>query len=194
MDHLLAGQINNPIQLKKKFNTMRKIILQLAVSLDSYIEDAKGQFDWCFMDQDYGMSDFFKRIDSTFMGRKTYELAQAMAGEVPAGFPKLKEYLFSNTLDKTKEGVILVRGDIKKEVEKIKNEKGKDIWLFGGADLISSLMNLQLVDEIIVAVHPVILGGGKPLFKEIKERTWLTLTDHKVYANGLIMLTYSTKT
>lgn len=170
---------------------MRKIVLQLAVSLDGFIEDAKGQFDWCFVDQDHGMSEFFKRIDSTFMGRKTYELAQAMAGEVPPGFPKFKEYLFSNTMDKAKEGVIIIKGDIKKEVEKIKNEKGKDIWLFGGADLISSLMNLQLVDEVRLAVHPVILGGGKPLFKEIKERTWLTLTDYKIYPNGLVFLSYT---
>ena len=170
---------------------MRKIVFQLAVSLDGFIEDAKGQFDWCFVDQDHGMSDFFKRIDSSFMGRKTYELAQAMAGEVPPGFPKLKEYVFSNTLDKVKEDAILIKGDIKKQVEEIKNEKGKDIWLFGGADLISSLMNFALVDEIMLAVHPVILGGGKPLFKEIKERTWLTLTGNKTYSNGLVFLTYT---
>ena len=172
---------------------MRKIVLQLAVSLDGFIEDAQGQFDWCFVEQDYGMSEFFKRIDSTFMGRKTYELAQAMKDQVPPGFPRLKEYVFSNTLDKLEEGTRLVKGNIKKEVEKIKNEKGKDIWLFGGADLISSLLNLKLVDEIMLAVHPVILGGGKPLFKEIKERTWLTLTDHKIYPDGLVFLTYTLK-
>ena len=172
---------------------MRKIILQLAVSLDGFIEDAKGQFDWCFTDQDYGMSDFFKRIDSTFMGRKTYELALRMADEIPPDFPKFKEYVFSNTLDKVKEGVVLIKGDIKNEVEKIKDEKGKDIWLFGGAELISTFMNLQLVDEIILAIHPVILGGGKPLFKEINDRTWLTVTNHKVYPNGLVFLSYSIK-
>ena len=52
-------------------------------------------------------------------------------------------------------------------------------------------MNLDLVDEIILAVHPVILGSGKALFKEIKERTWLTLTDHTIYPNGLVFLTYT---
>ncbi len=172
---------------------MRKIILQLAVSLDGYIEGPNGEFDWCFVEQDYGMSAFFKRIDATFMGRKTYELALAMQDQVPAGFPKFKEYVFSNSLTKVKEDVTIINGDIKNEVEKIKNEKGKDIWLFGGADLIASLMNFQLVDEIILAIHPVILGGGKPLFKEIKERTWLTLTDHKVYPDGLALLTYVMK-
>ncbi len=171
---------------------MRKIVLQLAVSLDGYIEGPNGEFDWCFTDQDYGMSEFFKRIDSTFMGRKSYELVLAMESEAPPGFPKMKEYVFSTTMSNTKEGVILIRGDIKNEVEKIKKEKGKDIWLFGGAELISSLMNLQLVDEIILAVHPVVLGSGKALFKDIKERTWLTLTSHKIYPNGLVFLTYVT--
>ena len=172
---------------------MRKIVLQLAVSLDGFIEDAEGRFDWCFVEQDYGMSAFLKRIDATFMGRKTYELAQSMKDQAPPGFPKFKEYLFSNSMDRADEGVILVKGDIKKQVEKIKKEKGKDIWLFGGAGLISSLMNLKLVDEIMLAVHPVVLGDGKPLFKEIKDRTWLTLTDHKVYPDGLVFLTYTLK-
>ena len=139
---------------------------------------------------------FFKRTTigkPVIMGRKTYELALAMQDEAPPGFPKFKEYVFSNTLTEIKEEVILINGDIKKKVEKIKKEKGKDIWLFGGAELISLLMNLHLVDEIILAVHPVILGSGKALFSEIKERTWLTLTDHKIYPNGLAFLTYSVK-
>ena len=172
---------------------MRKIVLQLAVSLDGYIEGTNGEFDWCFTNQDYGMSSFFKRIDSVFYGRKSYELVLSMESEAPPGFPKLKEYVFSNTLDKVREQATLIKGDIKTEVEKIKKQKGKDIWLFGGADLISSLMNLQLVDEISLAVHPVVLGGGKPLFNDIKERTWLTLTDHKVYPDGLVFLTYKVK-
>jgi len=172
---------------------MRKIVLQLAVSLDGYIEGPNGEFDWCFTDQDYGMSSFFQRIDSVFFGRKSYELALAMESEAPIGFPKMKEYVFSNTMQTVKEGVILVKGDIKKEVKKIKKEEGKDIWLFGGAELISALMNLQLVDELILAVHPVVLGAGKPLFKEINERTWLTLLDSKAYDSGLLMLTYTLK-
>ena len=172
---------------------MRKIILQLAVSLDGYIEDAEGKFDWCFGDGDYGMTEFLKRIDSTFMGRKTYELALAMADQMPPDFPKFKEYVFSNTLISPKEGIILVKGDIKSEVEKIKRETGKDIWLYGGAELVSTLMNLKLVDEVMLAIHPVILGGGKPCFKEIQDRTWLTLADHKAYPDGLLMLTYMIK-
>ena len=86
-----------------------------------------------------------------------------------------------------------MKGDIKKKVEKIKKEKGKDIWLFGGAELISSLINLQVVAVILRAVHRVVRGGGKALFTESKERTWLTLTNHKIYPNGLVFLTYIMK-
>lgn len=103
---------------------MRKVVLQLAVSLKGYIEGPNGEYDWCFVDQDYGMSDFFKRIDAVFMRRKLYELPR---------------------------------------------------WL---------------VDEIILAVHPIILGKGMPLFSEVRDRIRLMFVEHKVYGTGSVMLTY----
>ena len=85
---------------------MRNIILGLAVSLDGFIEGSNGEFDWCFTDQDYGMSDFMKRVDTLFMGRKTYELTLKMEGGT--GFPILKEYIFSNTLEHVAAGKIIL--------------------------------------------------------------------------------------
>ncbi len=82
---------------------MRKVILALAVSLDGFIEGPKGEYDWCFTDQDYGLSDFFKRIDAMFIGRKTYEMMLNMGNNGGSGFPKLKEYIFSTTLNKVKD-------------------------------------------------------------------------------------------
>lgn len=174
---------------------MRKVILQLAVSLDGYIEGPNGEYDWCFTDQDYGMTDFFDRIDSVFYGRKSYELMLSMSeptGEsaIP-GFPKMTEYVFSNTLREVRPGAILVNGNIEEEVRKIKQDTGKDIWLFGGAILTSSLMNLGLVDEIILAMHPIILGRGKPLFSQVTNRVPLTLLYSKQYSSGLVTLAYS---
>lgn len=170
---------------------MRKLILQLAVSLDGYIEGPNGEYDWCFMDQDYGMTEFFNRIDSVFYGRKSYELALSMEGvELP--HPKLNEYVFSTTLKSVRPGAVLINGDIKAQVDQIKNEPGKDIWLFGGASLTTSLLNLDLVDEISLAIHPIILGSGKLLFNNIQNRIGLTLIDHKVYSTGLVFLTYTT--
>jgi dihydrofolate reductase len=168
---------------------MRKIILGVAVSLDGFIEGPNGEYDWCLTDQDYGMSDFLKRVDSTFVGRKTYEMSLGMEGG-NAGFPQLKEYVFSTTLDSVKKGSILIKSDIKEHIEKIKQESGKDIWLFGGASLTASLMNMGLVDEVWVAIHPIILGAGKPLFKDIKGRVKLKLLDTKTYDTGLVSVVY----
>ena len=142
-----------------------------------------------FYQPDHSFYDFFKRLDTIFVGRKTYEMSSEMEGG-PPGFPKFKEYIFSTTLNKVKEGATLIKGNIITEVEKIKEESGKDIWLFGGAELTTSLMNLGLVDELSLAVYPVLLGGGKPLFNNIKDRIKLTLADTKTYSTGVISLTY----
>jgi len=172
---------------------MRKIILQLAVSLDGFIAGPNDEYDWCFTDQDYGLSDFLKQVDAAFMGRKTYEVMLAMGNNDDLGFPTLKKYIFSSTLKDVKGGATLIQGDLKTEVEKIKKDKGKDIWLFGGGVLTTSLLNAGLVDELSLAIHPILLGSGKPLFSGINHRTDLTLTDTKTYSTGLVSLTYALK-
>ena len=169
---------------------MRKVILGLAISLDSFIEGPNGEYDWCFTDQDYGLNEFFKRVDTVFIGRKSYEMSFGAEDGAGFEFPKMKEYVFSNTLKQVKEGVTVVSGDIKAEVEKIKKEDGKDIWLFGGGSLTTSLMSLGLVDEFWLSVHPIILGEGKPLFHGLKDRTYLKLVETKVYETGLVSLKY----
>jgi dihydrofolate reductase len=169
---------------------MRKVILQLAVSLDSYIEGPGGEFDWCFTDDDYGMTDFFKRIDAIFIGRKSYELALSMGGTVPPGFPVLKEYVFSRSLDQVAGDRVLVKGELADAVARIKKEPGKDIWLFGGASLLTAFINHGLVDEMALAVHPILLGAGKPLFQHIPGRIPLKLVSSKPYPSGLVMLHY----
>lgn len=169
---------------------MRKVILGVAVSLDSFIEGPNGEYDWCFTDQDYGMSEFYKRVDSVFIGRKSYEMSYGLEDGGGFGLPKMKEYVFSNTLKEVKEGTTLVSGDIKGAVEMIKQQDGKDIWLFGGGSLTTSLMNLGLIDEFWLSVHPIVLGAGKPLFQNINDRTSLKLIETKVYETGLVSLKY----
>jgi len=168
---------------------MRKVILCVAVSLDGLIEGPKGEYDWCFMDQDYGLSAFFKSVDAIFMGRKSYELAQSMEeGQNP--WKGTRTYVFSNTLKAVSKDGILVSGDIVKQVTEIKSQPGKDIWLFGGASLTASLLNAGLVDEFWLAVHPIVLGAGKPMFSSINNRIKTQLIDSKVYDTGLVSLKY----
>lgn len=170
---------------------MRKIILGLAVSLDGFIEGPNGEYDWCFTDQDYGMTDFMKRIDAIFVGRKSYEVMQTAEplGEENS-WRDIKTYVFSNTMKSVPDGGELVSGDIEPGVRRIKALPGKDIWLFGGASLTTSLLNAGLVDEIGLAVHPILLGSGKPLFSGIRRRVQMELSDCKTYNTGLVYLTY----
>ncbi len=102
----------------------------------------------------------------------------------------MKHYVFSKSLSKVEEGFILVNGDTKKQVMKIKNEPGKDIAVFGGAQFACSLINLKLIDELVLAICPVLLGKGKPFFTNISERNYFTLKESKTYSSGLVSLTY----
>lgn len=163
---------------------MRKLILGLAVSLDGYIEGPNGEYDWCFTDQDYGLNDFFTRIDAVFIGRKSYEMAGT-------GFlPKAACFVFSNTLQKVKKGVQLVSGDVISRVREIKSAAGKDIWLFGGAELTHSFLEAGLVDQLWLSVHPLLLGNGKKLFRELAGRVPLKLAACDTYPTGLVSLKY----
>lgn len=167
---------------------MRKILLNLAVSLDGFIEGPNGEFDWCFTDQDYGMSGFLAQTDSILLGRKSYQLLEKMGGDDQ--FPHHAKYVFSNTLDEVVEPYILTKGPAEDAVRLLRNSPGKDIWLFGGSALIASLLNAGLVDELMLAVHPILLGGGKPLTGQLNERIPLELVQTKPYDSGLVQLFY----
>jgi dihydrofolate reductase len=173
---------------------MRKVILGLAVTLDGFIEGPDGEYDWCFTDQDYGLNEFFSRIDCIFIGRKSYEIAKQYAdkngGELVPGMPRMTEYIFSNTLKEVKDGATVLSGDSIAAARRIKEEPGKDIWLFGGAALTDALMKEGLVDELWMSVHPILLGSGKPLFRPQDSRTRLTLLESKTYETGLVSLRY----
>ncbi len=169
---------------------MRKVILGVAVSLDGFIEGPNGEYDWCFNDQDYGMKQFIKRVDTIFMGRKSYELASTYNGKSP--WKGISTYVFSNTLKSVKaKDTFLVSGDVVKETRKIKATAGKDIWLFGGAQLTTSFINERLLDELWLAVHPIVLGSGKPLFQGVLSRLKIKLIESQEYNSGLVSLKYS---
>lgn len=173
---------------------MRKLILGLAVTLDGYIEGPNGEYDWCFTDQDYGLNEFFARVDAIFIGRKSYEIAQQHAaknGEIVPGLPEITEYVFSKTLKTVKESAVLINEDSIAEARRIKELPGKDIWLYGGAELSDALMKENLVDELWLSVHPILLGSGKSLFHKQNKSVKLTLQKSKTYKTGLVSLWYT---
>ena len=99
-------------------------------------------------------------------------------------------FKFSKTSTKYYPGAELISCNIVEEVMKIKNEPGKEIWLYGGASLITTFINLGLVDEYRLSIHPVILGEGKPLFIDIKQRLNLKLINTKKFSSGVVQLCY----
>lgn len=165
---------------------MKKIILNLAVSLDGFIEGTNGEYDWCFADQDYGMKDFLAGIDSIFYGRKSYETL-LQAGENP--FANKRQYVFSNTLPSADDAMVLNK-DIFGAIDMIRKQPGKDIWLFGGAQLTHVFLEAGLIDEMLLSVHPILLGSGKPLFLEHAKRTQLELLSSTTYDTGLVQSRY----
>lgn len=167
---------------------MKKILLNVAVSLDGFIEGPNGEYDWCFNDQDYGLTPFFKGLDSIFMGRKSYEVSTKTADVNP--WKGITTYVFSRTMDKSpSDDVKVVRG--MDDVQSIIDQPGKDIWLFGGAELTTAFLNAGLIDELWLSVHPIVLGAGKPLFQNIDGRKHMKLVESKTYDTGLVSLKYT---
>lgn len=161
--------------------------MNLCTSLDGFIEGPQGQIDWCLTDQDYGMTEFLSRVDTIFFGRKSYtQLIETM----PDAFPDKKMVVFSNTLTSVPEDVQLISTDVKGEVEKILNARGGDIWLFGGAMLSTTLLELDLIDEFIISIHPLVLGSGKPLFMPLNTRRKLQLHNSVTFSTGLLQVEY----
>jgi dihydrofolate reductase len=165
---------------------MRKIILSVAVSLDGFIEGPNGEYDWCPPPTEDGMREFLESIDVIFMGRKSYELAGTSM------FPDQKSYVFSNTLKEVKGAVGIIGSDWLEKVNEIKNQDGKNIWLFGGASLTTDFINHQLVDEMWLGLVPVILGAGKPLFQNINQRQ-IFIAEKASASNGYFSLTLTRK-
>ncbi len=189
---------------------MRRIILNLAVSLDGFIEGPKGEIDWCIVDNDpvsessadSHFEQFLSGIDTIFYGRVSYDLwGQYQPDSNASPFEKKlwqsvhskSKYVFSTNSEKKNDRAVYVSADIFSNVMTIKNQPGKNIWLYGGASLITTFINFGLVDNYLLAVHPVILGGGKPLFSDLKNRVGLKLNRVVTSPSGVILLDYDTK-
>jgi dihydrofolate reductase len=166
----------------------RRLRYQVAASLDGFIADEKGGYDWIVMDPDIDFRALVAQFDALIMGRGTYEV---VGGGGP-GFKGVKTYVVSSTLDPKKhKKVTIVSKDVEAFVKGLKEEKGKDIWLFGGGVLFRSLLEAGLVDRVEIAVIPVLLGSGIPLLPGLDGVVSLKLIDmHRYAKTGTVMLSY----
>lgn len=180
---------------------MKKIILDLAVTLDGFIEGPNGEIDWCIMDDEIDFDGFLSGIDTIFYGRVSYdawgnfqpdENASQAEQNLWAGVHSKKKYVFSSQ-PRQDDGATFINTDIANTVAEIKAQDGKDIWLYGGASLIKTFIQLDLIDVYRLSVHPTVLGSGKPLFENLKERINLKLIKTNIFSSGVVQLIYEPK-
>lgn len=178
---------------------MRKIILDLAVTLDGFIEGPNGEIDWCIMDDDMDFEGFLSSIDTIFYGRVSYDMwgnyePDSNASEAEkalwSGIYSKKKYVFSSKPKQDSNATLFITSDFEEKVAEIKRQAGKDIWLYGGAKLIKTFIHLNLIDIYRVSIHPTILGAGKPLFEGLKERINLKLIQTNKFESGVVQLIY----
>lgn len=177
---------------------MKKIIVDLATTLDGFIEGPNGEIDWCIMDEDMDSDGFLENIDTIFYGRISYDAWGNYLPEKNAAPEETKlwetvhakkKFVFS-TESREEENATFINDDIKEKVNEIKQQNGKDIWLYGGASLIRTFIQLNLIDVYRISVHPLALGEGKPLFEDLKERLNLKLIKTNVFRSGVVQLIY----
>lgn len=165
---------------------MRQVRLSAAVSIDGYIAGPGGETDWIPADPDIDFGELLGSFDTVLLGRKSYEAALA-AGQMP----NLPSVVFSRSLRQEDAPDVTVSDDILGTVSELKEASGSDIWLFGGGELFRSMLELELVDSVQVAIIPVLLGGGVPLLPPTAPKMPLTLTAHRLYSKtGTVLLDY----
>jgi dihydrofolate reductase len=169
---------------------MRRVRYSVAASLDGYITDADGRFDWIPEDPAVDFAAIFARVDTVLLGRRSFELVRQTG--TPGWGPNMRVYVFSRTLRPADYPDVTVVGANSREVvAALRAEPGDgEIWLWGGGQLFSSLLAAGQVDAVEVTVVPVLLGGGVPLVAGGINRTKLILQHTHQYPTGMVSLIY----
>jgi dihydrofolate reductase len=179
---------------------MRTITYGGAVSLDGYLAAADGSLDWLHFSPDVEQitSDYFKGVDAILMGRKTWDVAAAQhrprasrARGAKSRRVTTRTYVFSRTLASIDApDVELVSAEAVPFVRELKHRQGGKICLMGGGQLATSLLAADLIDEVGLNVHPVLLGTGIPVFRDPGGRVRLKLTECRRLDGGCVLMNY----
>lgn len=170
---------------------MRKVIYSAAASLDGYIAGPDEAIDWLRMSEETGkiLTDLWKGVDTILMGRKTYDFSAR--GGRGGGGSKMRTCIFSRTMTEAPKRAELVREDPAGFVRALKAGPGGNIFILGGGELTSALIEGGVVDEIAISVHPLLLGGGVPLFRPIAQRVELALVEARAIGRDCVFLRYA---
>jgi dihydrofolate reductase len=179
----------------------RKIIVYIATSADGFIARSDGSVDWLERPRpkgNYGMGAFYKSIDTVLWGRKTCDMAldfqkKGMPGS--AFDTRVKNYVFTHSLPPSPapEGVEFVSEPVKAFATRLREKKGKDIWMMGGAGIIASFLDEGEIDEFMIHVIPKFIGEGIPLIASRRRTVPLKLISSTKFTDGVVKLHYAVR-
>lgn len=176
---------------------MRRLFWQMMISLDGFMEGPNSELDWHAIDEDFDRygREMLASIDGMLLGRKTYQLfASHWPTSTQSEAPRLNElpkHVFSRTLERVEwNNSTLVRSDAVEAVQRLKQQPGRELALFGSAELASTLMRAGLIDEYRIMVAPIVLGSGAPMFKHVEQRVRLRLTRSETFSSGVVSSYY----
>ena len=176
---------------------MRKVIVSEFVSLDGVMENPGWTFQFGSKEQEQFKFDELFACDALLLGRVTYSgfaaawpKMQEQTGAYGERMNSMPKYVASRTLTEMEWNANLIQGDLAEEVGRLKREAGQDVLVFGSCELVHALTELDLVDEYRLMVFPIVLGGGKRVFREGGEKKILKLVESKSFASGVVVLSY----
>jgi len=177
----------------------RKIIVYISTSADGFIARADGSFDWLDRPRpkgNYGMEAFYKSIDTILWGRKTCDMAIEFQKKGVSGSAfdtRVKNYVFTRGLlqSAAPPGVEFVNEPIKAFGSRLRKQKGKNIWIMGGAGIIASFLDAGEIDEFMIHVIPKFIGEGIPLIAPDRRTVPLKLISCTKFPDGVVKLHYA---
>jgi dihydrofolate reductase len=165
----------------------RRLRYQVACSLDGFIAGPNDEFDWITPEPSFDFEALHAQFDTLLMGRRTYEIVKSM-GE---GFSGKQVIVASRSLRQEDHPEIeVVSEGLEARVRELLGHAGRDIWLYGGGELLSQLLDWNQVDTVEPAIIPILLGGGVPLLASRGVRRNLTFVVQTAYPNGMVLLEY----
>jgi dihydrofolate reductase len=179
---------------------MRKLKLQVQMTVDGYIAGNNGEMDWTAQDWDDKLKKYVREItepiDCIILGRKLAQgfiphWASHPEEEGADKFNSTKKVIFTKTLEKSEwDNTVLAKGDLVEEIVKLKKQDGKDIIAYGGATFVSALIKHGLIDEFHLFINPTAIGKGMSIFKELDGKQNLVLVKSTSFNCGIVVLNY----
>ena len=182
---------------------MRKLKLQVQMSIDGFISGPNGEMDWMTFNWDDEIKKYVKEItnpvDCIVLGRKLAQgfiphWAARPEGEDPWGIDKMNDtqkVVFTKTLEGSEwENTTLAKGDLTEEIANLKSGLGNDIIAYGGGSFVSALIKYGLIDELNLFVNPVALGAGMAIFKDLDSKQKFVLETSRAFSCGIVLIKY----